>query len=259
MSPAEPPVPAAAPPRVAALLAGAPDQAAEVLHRATAALYVGIHPAPGATPRVLAVVGDGAVPVPCALRLAGGLPGPDPDPRVDGGRLVLAGRPLRVARLVDVTVPRRRPVPRPVTEAAPLPAGHPPLPAPHGPGVRARLAALVGRGPGLTPLGAAVVAGWLVALHLTQAPPPPVAAAVRSLLPRTTTVSGALLEAALAGEAADPVRRHLVALGPEAEPATRRALLAVGHTSGRGLLAGIHAALEPPGRTSAPPTPRRAA
>jgi hypothetical protein len=259
MSPADEPVPAAAPPRVAALVAGSPDQTVEVLHRATAAWYLGVRPAPGAPARVIAVVGPGAVPVPCALRLAARLPGTSARARLEAGHLVLAGRRLRVARLVDVTVRPRRPVPRPTTPAVPLPVGYPLLPAPDGPDLPARLGLLVGRGPGLTPLGDDLVAGWLAALHLADGPPPPVIAAVRSLLPRTTTVSAALLEAGLAGEAADPVRHHLAALGTDAEAATRRALLAVGHTSGSGLLAGIHAALEGPGRTLAPPTPRRAA
>ncbi len=89
---------------------------------------------------------------------------------------------------------------------------------------RASVAALVGRGDGLTPLGDDVVCGWLAAHRAAGVPTPDVDDAVRRLLPRTTTLSASLLECALAGEVADPVAAYLRSLGtPGADAARARA------------------------------------
>jgi hypothetical protein len=98
---------------------------------------------------------------------------------------------------------------------------------------------LVGRGDGLTPYGDDVICGWLALLRACGVATPAVDDAVRRALPRTTTLSGTLLECALAGEVADAVGSYLRAIATPAEPAARAALEAVGHSSGRGLAHGI--------------------
>jgi hypothetical protein len=103
--------------------------------------------------------------------------------------------------------------------------------------------AFIGRGDGLTPLGDDVVCGWLAVHRAAGIPTSDVDAAVRRLLPRTTSLSAALLDSALLGEVSDPVADHLRALGTPAATETRRRLLAVGHTSGAGLAHGIDLAL----------------
>ena len=107
--------------------------------------------------------------------------------------------------------------------------GIPPVPRGRARRLRARVsatsvAALVGRGDGLTPLGDDVICGWLAAHRAAGVPTDDVDAAVRRLLPRTTTLSASLLECALAGEVADPVAAYLRSLGtpgagaPRAQP-----------------------------------------
>ncbi len=106
--------------------------------------------------------------------------------------------------------------------------------------------ALIGHGAGLTPLGDDVLAGALVAAGAIEDPRLPrwQRETREALHPgATTAVSRALLHHALAGwatpELADFV--EAVCAGP-AEPAAgtaAAALLAVGHSSGSGLLAGV--------------------
>ncbi len=74
-------------------------------------------------------------------------------------------------------------------------------------------------------------------------PTPDVDAAVRRLLPRTTTLSATLLDCAVAGEVADPVASYLRSLGTTCEAAARQALESFGHSSGLGLAHGIDLAL----------------
>jgi hypothetical protein len=100
---------------------------------------------------------------------------------------------------------------------------------------------LVGRGPGLTPFGDDVLAGALVTLRALGSPrADALAASVLRQLHRTTVVSAALLRHAARGEC---IPELAAVLAPDA--AALPALLAVGHSSGRGLALGVQAALSP--------------
>jgi hypothetical protein len=101
---------------------------------------------------------------------------------------------------------------------------------------------LVGSGPGLTPSGDDVLAGALVAAHATSDPRLPqwraeTRAALRAR--RTTVVSRGLLHHAMDGYATPELAAFVTAVcageGERAAPA----LLAVGHTSGAALAAGV--------------------
>lgn len=104
-------------------------------------------------------------------------------------------------------------------------------------------ASLVGRGDGLTPLGDDVLCGWLAVHRAAGVPTDDVDDAVRRHLPRTTSLSAALLECALAGEVPDLVAAYLRLLGTPGADVARQALEALGHSSGRGLAHGIDLAL----------------
>ena len=235
----------AAPTRVWQRVAAAADGPREVVHAGAAALYVDLDGGPAGC---LGIVSAAASRVPCALwsllpdldDLAG-LP-----VRVDGGRLVVGDRPVRVARLVDVRLPAPDPVRRADQAAEPRPPAPalddlPALPA-DGRLVPDDVTRLVGRGPGLTPLGDDVLAGWL-AVRAAADPDPAVADAVRRSLGATTSLSATLLDCALHGEALPELTAWTRALGTPAEPVAERALLAVGASSGAGLLAGARLAL----------------
>jgi hypothetical protein len=124
----------------------------------------------------------------------------------------------------------------------------------HGEGV----GGLLGRGQGLTPSGDDALAGILLVAHAIGVAAP-LATAVRSRLGSTTAVSAALLDAAADGYAAPDVVALVDAAvaGDDATLArTLPAVLAIGHTSGRDLVAGIAAALHhftdtPIGRSAA--------
>jgi len=117
----------------------------------------------------------------------------------------------------------------------------------------------IGRGEGLTPYADDVVCGSLVLLHAAGHPAAhQVAAALEhvELERRTTATSAALLRLAADGYCVDALADQLAALADEpaavdeAAPATAR-LLAVGHTSGAGLLAGVQVLLGPAGDEAA--------
>ena len=112
----------------------------------------------------------------------------------------------------------------------------------------------LGRGDGLTPYHDDVVCGVLVTLHAAGhrlAPALCAAVADADLESRTTAVSAALLRAGARGYCIDPLAVFLGALACDtasAETARRQdaaltALLAVGHSSGRGLVEGALTAL----------------
>jgi len=108
---------------------------------------------------------------------------------------------------------------------------------------------LIGRGSGLTPLGDDVLAGWAATSYALGA---------RVVLPdarqRTTLLSATLLDCARRGEVLPEFRALVVALRRSDASADRRheiadaarALAAVGHTSGAGLLLGAALRLEAP-------------
>ncbi|WP_159081655.1 oxamate carbamoyltransferase subunit AllH family protein [Nocardioides sediminis] len=229
----------AAPTRVWQRLRAAPDGPREVVHAGAAALYVDLDG------DVVGLLSATATRVPC------GLWSRQPDltdlarreVRVSGGRLVVGDVPVRISRLADVRVAPLAPRSR----LAPDDGGSRPLPDLDLPAdgrlSPADVARLVGHGPGLTPLGDDVLAGWLVTRVAAGAPDPTVADAVRRLRGRTTGLSGTLLDCALRGEALPELRTWLTALGTPAEPMATEALERVGATSGTGLLTGAALAL----------------
>ena len=104
---------------------------------------------------------------------------------------------------------------------------------------------LLGRGQGLTPSGDDALAGILLVSHAVGRAAP-LAAAVRSRLAATTAVSAALLDAAADGYAAPDVVALVDAALAGDDAGVSRALpavLAIGHTSGADLVAGIVGAL----------------
>ena len=118
------------------------------------------------------------------------------------------------------------------------------------------VAALVGRGRGLTPSGDDALAGALLAARAVGSERAvPLAGAVRRRLATTTAVSAALLDAAADGWAA-PEAVALVDAAADGHAHAAEALLpqvlAAGHDSGRALVVGVAAALAalaPPTRT----------
>ncbi|WP_141800026.1 DUF2877 domain-containing protein [Nocardioides sp. SLBN-35] len=219
-----------------ALLAG-PTVTGSVVHAGRQAVYADLDGL------VVGVLARGAVHVPCAvLTTLPGLPEATVgDPVLAGdGELRVGPLSVTVTRLVSFAVPRLTTPLAPVeadlspardqlaTDALDLLAAGDPAAVP----------ALVGRGDGLTPVGDDVLAGWLVATRAAGRDSSPIAEAVEAHLPRTTSLSAALLRHAIAGEAIAPFR---VALTTGAVAG----LLAVGHTSGAGMLLGAHLSLSP--------------
>jgi hypothetical protein len=246
--------PAAASARSTALLDG-PARPAAVLAAFPAALYLHVDG------DLLPVVTTGGLRLPTAMVLARALPplgwGVQPGAVVEVG----AGR-VRLPAVDLVAV--RTWVPRPVQPAAG------PFQAPvagaldasawrraatdlaraavAGRDLTVAVDALVGAGPGLTPSGDDVLCGVLLGLRLAGRLDgvAHLGGVVRPRLAATTTLSAALLVEAAEGYAVPDLVRLAAALargdGPAAESATR-AVAAVGHTSGRDLLAGFHGAL----------------
>ncbi len=110
---------------------------------------------------------------------------------------------------------------------------------------------LLGRGPGLTPLGDDVLCGWIATHRAAGVPTPEIDSAVRGGLHRTTLLSATLLDCALHGEVLPELGRFLSAVGTAAEPGRAADLRAVGGTSGAGLLQGARLALDDLGQTRA--------
>jgi len=214
-------VPAAAPVRVRDRLAARADGPLQVVHRGTHALYLDLDG------RTLGVLASTATAVPCALRIASTGLGrwATAAAEVHGGVLHLDGRPVRIGRIIDTSVPRIAP---PTGDLAPPPADL----------VSSRL----GRGDGLTPYGDDVLCGWLAVHRAAGVPTDAVDAEVRAGFDRTTMLSATLLDCALHGEVIPEFAAYVASLGTSAAPA-RAALTKVGHSSGRGLLAGARLAL----------------
>jgi hypothetical protein len=239
-----------APERVADHLQDTPDGPLRVLHHTPQALYV------EAAGRCVGVVAPSAAQVPCALRVShpAVLEVADPSPYVVRGTLYLTGIPLQVGRFVDVRAPRIEVGRSPCQAASPAHAGERP-PLPHEAGLaapsplpacldQATVHHLVGRGPGLTPLGDDVLAGWLAVLWASGRLDDDTAATVRAALPRTTLLSATLLDCALHGEVLPEFAAYLSTVGGPSESVAVAALLRVGHTSGTGLWWGARHALD---------------
>lgn len=231
------PISAAAPTRVRERLAAAADGPRPVLHASASAIYVDLDG------WCLGLVSAGASRVPCALwSMIPDLSLMAHRPiRVAAGTLHVGDEPVRITRLVDVGAPtvgegegdRHSGRAACLTSSAGLR-----LPADGGLTL-AHLDRLLGRGPGLTPLGDDVLAGWFAARVAVGRPDHVLAAAVRRRLAVTTLLSATLLDCALRGE----VLPQLAAWLAEPSDATAEALLAVGATSGAGLLTGAGLAL----------------
>jgi hypothetical protein len=108
--------------------------------------------------------------------------------------------------------------------------------------------AQLGKGEGLTPYGDDVVCGLVLGMLASGSPDADRLideVSQTDLEARTTAVSASLLRCACAGWCIPEVQRLMVALaaGRDIEPAVQ-ALLRVGHSSGRGLLAGLGCALD---------------
>jgi hypothetical protein len=150
---------------------------------------------------------------------------------------VLGTAAATLARYVDALEPGLHRAAGDLTAA--LRAGTDPGPAVRG---------LLGRGPGLTPLGDDVLAGALVTLSAYDRPEAgALAGAVAAASWRTTAVSTALLAHAARGECVAALAGLIGAVDRAAtEPDLARAVAAVtaiGHTSGAGLVHGVLAGI----------------
>jgi hypothetical protein len=213
------PLPVAAPQRVHDRIREASDGPREVVHASNTAVYVDLDG------WCLGLVSATATRVPCALwSTLPDLDVLDPVVRVHRGELVVGDRPVRVARLADPRVSRvvrhdggTDPHPHATTAALELPED--------GRLSEVDLDRLLGRGPGLTPLGDDVLAGWFTTRAALGRPDEALAAATRRRLGATTLLSATLLDCAIRGEALPELAEWLAA------------------TSGVGLLAGARLAL----------------
>lgn len=245
-------IPGAAPAWVLSVLAG-PRRAAPVVHRGAHAVYLDVD---GTALGVLSAV---AAAVPCAVRTAlpvlnGGIDA-DATASVGGGRMSLGAEDVVVVRTVDASVPpmqRTDPVDAEARLAravgdrlrcvrAELPASALEALAD---GRAEAVTALLGRGSGLTPVGDDVLAGW-IATAVAACPDAagfPVSVAVAGRAPSATTLlSATLIDCARRGDVLPEFRTLLLDLAaPDRRDlgGSARELLAVGHTSGAGLLLG---------------------
>ena len=224
----------AAPTRVASRLAAAADGPRPVVHASATAIYVDLDG------WCLGLVSATATRVPCALwSTLPDLSVLEPVVDVRRGDLVVGDRTTRITRLVDPRVTRagRHGAGSPERPRLGLDLGLD-LPA-DGRLTTADLDRLLGRGPGLTPLGDDVLAGWFTTRAALGRPDDVLAAAVRRRMGATTLLSATLLDCALRGEALPQLADWLA----EPTDTTVDALLGVGATSGAGLLAGAELAI----------------
>jgi hypothetical protein len=238
---------AAASTLVGAALAG-PVRPAAVVAAGSAAAYLDV----GGD--LVAVVAPGAVALPCAIVLAPGGEGVlaalvrsvDAGRRplgLGGGAVWCGGEPVVTARRWFDPRVRVQSIDPGAVARLTATVGAVPPPDPAVPGTTPSTD-LLGLGAGLTPSGDDLVAGYLAALRARCLPAADaLGAEVRRLAPRRTTrLSAALLAAADRGAVlpeAGAVLRASAGDG-DVEAATRR-LLALGHTSGWYLAAGLAA------------------
>jgi hypothetical protein len=237
------------------ILAG-PARPATLLGVTPAALYLRTT----ALPEVIALLAHDAVRLPCALVLptnTAELPltvivGPVRDAMVGGATIgnnclawVGPAGPVVVRAVREWAPARVRPGGVPAAAFAALADA---LPSPAALGVDAAhlaaltsepvgaVAGLLGRGPGLTPAGDDVLAGFLLGARAIGLDATAARAAVAATAPaRTTALSATLLWHAARGECLGEVA---AVVADPAEPSLRR-LLAIGHTSGAALATGL--------------------
>lgn len=245
-------VAAAAPAWVRERLEG-PRREVYVLHAGADAIYLdddGV---------CLGVLARSAVAVPCGLQTRlRDLPTSGQDATIGGGSLDLSGMQVRIGRLIDASVPRINACSTTASTLAAacsdqLDAVRAELPTAALSALRnadpAAVRDLLGRGSGLTPVGDDVLCGWVATRHALGRPSVPMIRAVEGTAANSTTrLSATLLDRACAGDVIPAFRRLLLALRAptSSAPAVDRAvdaLLAVGHTSGAGLLLGTTLAL----------------
>ncbi|HLR85607.1 MAG TPA: DUF2877 domain-containing protein [Nocardioidaceae bacterium] len=234
---------------------GGPRREADVVHFGTDAVYLDDDGA------CLGLLTRSAVAVPCGLQTTlRDVPPAGRIAHIGGGHLEVSGVQVHVGRLVDASVPRLNAcstTPTVLADAygdrledvrAELPASA--LSALRNAETTA-VRSLLGRGSGLTPVGDDVLCGWTATRHGLGTPSVPVIRAIQAgARASTTRLSATLLDRACAGEVIPQFRQLLLALrAPTASaPAIGRAvdaLLAVGHTSGAGLLLGATIAVSP--------------
>jgi Protein of unknown function (DUF2877) len=240
-------VPAAAPSGLSALLSG-PPRPVEVVAVLPVALHLRVLDAPAGTPPSVCLATLGAVRLPSALLLATapGWPAPGTRGTVGAGEVGLPGLTVRIARWWRTPRPRQdRDLDRPhgIARGRKPYGGQRSVTFPEYSTVDVLAAYLVGRGPGLTPLGDDILAGALVTLHALGADADPLAGAVLSRAEDTTFVSAAMLWHAARGECVPELARLLTA-SPGSLPRARADVLSIGHTSGAGLLRGVELGLE---------------
>ena len=183
---------------------------------------------------VLPVVTSDALLLPTAVRLpvaSGAVDwGVEPGERVRVGDAAVLTPTLRIAVVRTVRPARVRPARSP--DPRPL--------APHT-AVVADLLTRVGAGPGLTPEADDELCGHLLVGWACGTPGP----ALEPVLHRTTAVSASFLRAAAQGYAVPEVVAYVDAVlgaDPGGARGLRRAVSAIGHTSGPALLRGVDAA-----------------
>ena len=137
-----------------------------------------------------------------------------------GERVSIGAGSLRTPSTTVVAGPLWDPRPRPMIKLSLLPHG------------RIELAALAGRGPGLTPLGDDVLIGYLAGRALGGAHAVLTQRLAASYATGTTALSRTLLELAATGNLPETAH-HLLVTGDI------RPLLAFGATSGRGIAVGL--------------------
>jgi len=241
---------------VLGLVAG-PARTVSVLHSGGHAVYLDLEGT------CLGILGAQAVQVPCGVRTQlTHVPEPEAgaDVVVGDGVITMPDLEVLVTNIVDTTVPVLSP------EAARWGGGH--LDGlvgdrldearAHLPGdALARLrdadpasvGDLLGLGPGLTPLGDDVLAGWLAAAVASRHPAlPDVRSTVAlSARERTTSLSATLLACAARGEGVPEFRSMLTGVADENSDVIAQSLsllLRVGDTSGEGLVLGAQLALQ---------------
>ena len=232
-------------------------RSARVLHAGPDAVYLDLE---GSCFGILAAR---SVQVPCGVRTT--LPSlprvtPGAEATIDGGAIILPGLQVLVADIVDTTVPVLPPevAARGATQLTGLAAGRTErardlLPAGAIDALcradAAAVPALLGLGPGLTPLGDDVLAGWLATAVAARHPGLPDVRRAVALTAgeRTTTLSATLLACAARGEVVPELRSLLAGVAADDPALVERSmasLLDVGDTSGAGVLLGTLCALE---------------
>jgi hypothetical protein len=242
--------------RVLGHVAG-PHRSASVVHAGPHAVYLDVEG------HCTCLLTAHATQVPCGIRTTlDVLPEVSPGDlaSVENGTVSLPGLDVLVGAIVDTTVPVLEPAAvarwsaplarlaeaptrrvRDLLPGAALDALHRSDPA--------AVPALLGLGPGLTPLGDDVLGGWLATSVATRHPGREAVASAVALTARerTTTVSATLLACAARGEVVPELRRLLAAVGAGDTSDVQQALdalVAVGDTSGAGALLGTVIALE---------------